>query len=404
MTNTKLMKLVASCLFLMILSITCSCIEQPTSGDSGATQIPVATSALKLTPFRTPTGAAIATLTPTPSGGHPLRLLVQSECVTGLAVDSQNIYWSNGGIGCSGKLTELMVMPKGSGEPKLLAAVQPYSQYLTADADNLFWLTGAWVNGTTPDFALMQAGKRDGKVTVLWKGNAEITSFAVDDRNVYWATYSWSPRYDAVLFKMPKDSTSERPQVVVSEKRYRFWSIALGDGRIYWTSDGLKTIDENGGEPKSILANADLYDAALLHNNLHVGLRDKSSSVSVNRIIKVDATDIYFTIYVDNGAGLISCTDQEDVLVRMAKETGNIQFLATVPGRLAHFAVGGDSIYLLGDCGDPLIVVNTNTGESTEIRVGMFASALAVDEARIYVGYSAGYGNGRIDVTDLTER
>jgi hypothetical protein len=93
--------------------------------------------------------------------------------ISGLAVDADDVFWTNS----AGKT--VYKAPKLTGMPvTTLAANQLYPEQVTVDATHVYW----WNQG---DGTIMKAPKSGGAATVVVCGQTDV-HFAVSDTHVYW--------------------------------------------------------------------------------------------------------------------------------------------------------------------------------------------------------------------------
>ncbi|NTV99744.1 MAG: hypothetical protein HGA19_00390 [Oscillochloris sp.] len=217
----------------------------------------------------------------------------------------------------------------------------------------------------------------------------EITDLASDGQRLYWTTCTMGATWANAGSVMTAPATGGAADVFAPAGNCPR-NLSIDDTAVYWTDGGLWMHPTTGGTTQLVLANARLQDPALLAN-LGISLRDETSSVTVDRLLYADADNLYLTIFVDNGAGLISCTDQYDVLVRMSRTSGTLTRLRTVMGSISTAVVHGSTMYMASACSRGVIAANL-TSNNTNIFFAQdnVINALAIGTTRIYLGRDDG--------------
>ncbi len=257
--------------------------------------------------------------------------LAPLDCVTGLELDEQNVYWS----GC-GEKGIIGSVSKNGGETILLADEQLSPHAIVIDDENVFWLDG------TPEstFAVMKVNKQGGEVLTLVQDNAEITSLAIDETAVYWTSCVRNGQASAgTVMKVPK--ASGVPTALFDGATCPS-SIHVDEANVYWTDAGVWRMKKDGSAPTQIVTDAELRKG--------VSLRDDRSVVRAADIVKVEAGDIYYLLYVDNMPGMIACMDQHTLVMRMSKDETTRTSLGMIDGPAAQYVTDKDATYLSGPC------------------------------------------------------
>ncbi|HUB09630.1 MAG TPA: hypothetical protein VMB50_21675 [Myxococcales bacterium] len=109
----------------------------------------------------------LAATGPTPFGGV-------SPC--GLAVDGENVYWTDEGNNPIGG--DVMRVPLGGGPATTFASAQAEPQCVVLDAQNAYWTAGRNV---------IKAPLAGGPETAIAWGQNSDGELAVDSTSVYWA-------------------------------------------------------------------------------------------------------------------------------------------------------------------------------------------------------------------------
>jgi len=228
----------------------------------------------------------------------PVATLTSTDCVlSGLAVDSTTVYWTQGSIlqlGCApgtfakpfaggstitygstddprgvvvdltnvywvdyidGSVRKAPIAAKGGGGSSILppidleAGTTPGPVALAIDAHNVYWADSA--AGTVNQMPL--AG---GTVTVLATGtwpNAVAVDSKVVAKNVYWVDY-----VDGTVNKVPVATADGGTpvNVVLAPSETQPWSIAIDATNVYWTDKSnpgsVKSIGINGTNPVTL--------------------------------------------------------------------------------------------------------------------------------------------------------
>jgi hypothetical protein len=100
-----------------------------------------------------------------------LTLATGQQSPYALAVDAQNLYWTNYGGGA------VMMVPLAGGTPTVLAKGQQHPKFIAVDANKVYW---------TDDTTVMSLPLSGGNPTTLASGQITATGIALDAANVYW--------------------------------------------------------------------------------------------------------------------------------------------------------------------------------------------------------------------------
>ena len=130
--------------------------------------------------------SGIAVMKVPTTGGDPITL-TQQNVPTAIAVDDNNVYWSN--YDYTPQTGSVMKIPLAGGNPVTLAQGPYYANSIAIDANNVYW-TGYKYGDDSPTGSVMKVPLTGGDVTTLAQGQSEPGSVAVDDTSVYWNGYS----------------------------------------------------------------------------------------------------------------------------------------------------------------------------------------------------------------------
>lgn len=306
-----------------------------------------------------------------PTAPPPILLASGQAHPGSLVVDSQTVYWANCGTEVSAYTDgAIMAHSKSQGISQTLVSGLSCPNELQADTDSLFWLSPRWIPGLS-EFTILRLPKSGGQPVELASYTAVNASLAVDDTYVYWR------EYNGVVMRLPKTGGGAPQPAPVP-------ALVFDGPDAYWlNSDGdLIRSGKDGSSAITLVWESDLKKLA----------GREPSAVYIMQIIP-KLSEIYFTVFVDNIPGMLSCTDQATVLMRIPKSGGEYRQVAWVAGS-AMALVTEPFVYFSGNCTQGILKVTLdNQTVETVVEWPEEASDLADDA--VYV-YWADFTNGWI--------
>lgn len=279
---------------------------------------------------------------------------------TSLVVDSLKVYWTNG-VNQTGDPADgtIMAYSKSLGTMQTLGSDLSWPHLLQADADALYWVNRRWIPGMGV-FTIFRMPKSGGQPVELATYQHVNGSLAVDESYVYWRDYS------SAVMRLPKMG-GEAPQVAPIP------ALVFDGPDAYWLSGGLVRSNKDGSNLVILVKDSDLQ---------HLGGRPYSL-VSIMDIFP-GPNEIYFSVYVDNNPGMLGCTDQSTILMKVPRNGGAFVALASAAGR-ASFFVTRPFAYTWGDCMTPFQKLDlSHQPAGTVAVIGGMATAMAEDSAFVY--------------------
>lgn len=175
--------------------------------------------------------------------GPPVLLAGGELSITGLALDSDYVYWVSGFSG------DVKRAPKGGGTHAVLASGQSKAQDLVVTPEGLYFLVRGGTGG-----AIMKVGLGGGAATSVVGGQYNPARLAVEGTKLYWTNQS--------------SGAAGKAQVVALERTDSTWSVLLwgaaGDeavgvaaaqGQVFWTDRGHQTVNRVSlTSPNAVLA------------------------------------------------------------------------------------------------------------------------------------------------------
>lgn len=201
------------------------------------------------------------------SGGAPIPLASHQANPSGIAVDATRVYWTNDDDDGA-----VMAVALSGGTPVVLASDQANPSGIAADAASVYWTNKG-------DGTVMKAALAGGAPTVLASGQANPSGIAVDATSVYWTNYA-----DGTVMRLPL--TGGTPTAIASGQSLPL-GLAVDGTHLYWTNQ-----DRNGAVMKMALAGGTPVTIA--------------SGQPMPTGIAVDASDVYWT--TDTGSGAVMRT------------------------------------------------------------------------------------------------
>src|ERR1700682_157325 len=110
------------------------------------------------------------------AGGTPTSIASGQNSPAGIAVDANNIYWTNNLDGT------VMKVPIAGRTPTIIASGQSFPFGIAIDDTYVYWTN----NGTNAGGTVMKAPIAGGSVTTLASGQNFPLGIAVDGTSVYW--------------------------------------------------------------------------------------------------------------------------------------------------------------------------------------------------------------------------
>jgi hypothetical protein len=288
-----------------------------------------------------------------------------------LVVDSQNVYWADCGNE-SGDPADgaIMVHSKSQGTTQPLVSSLACPDHLLADVDSLYWINRKWIPGLG-EFTIFRLPKSGGLPLELASYQHVNGSLALDETYVYWRDYA-----SGAIMRLPKTGAGSPEPAPVP-------SLVFNGTDAYWLDGGdLVRSGKDGSSAVTLVRNSDLQS---------MGGRPYSV-VSIKDVFP-RPSGIYFTVFVDNNPGWLSCTDQSTILMRMPGSGGAYVHAAVAAGRAAFF-VTEPFAYVSGDCTPGVRKLNLDTQPAETLATwGGTADAMADDPGFVYW---ADYANGLI--------
>lgn len=285
----------------------------------------------------------------------PVLLVSDQPNPSSLAVDSQNVYWTN----CDTENGSVMAWSKSRGVSHPLATGLPCPISIQQDSDSLYWLNRVWIPGLG-EYTINRMPKAGGQPVELITYTHVNGSLAVDETYVYWRDYS------GPVMRLPKTGGGAPEPAPVP-------ALVFDGPDAYWLDEGgdLLRSAKDGSSVVTLVKDDDLDALA----------GREPSNVYITGIFP-RTSELYFTVFVDNYPGFLSCTDQHTVLMRMPKGGGAYTPVISAAGGGLETLVAEPSAYFSGYCTHGLIKVDL--GSQAEEALGDMASALAQDSTFVY--------------------
>ena len=292
----------------------------------------------------------------------PALLAADQPHPNGLVVDSENIYWTNCGASLSSSPDgSILVYSISQGTFASLLSGLSCPEHLYVQPDALFWLEHKWIDGTG-EFTIFRWPISGGQPVELVTYRANNGSLSLDDTYVYWMENS------GTVMRLPRIGggipQAASVPALVFDGPYAYWQNSAGD---------LVRSAKDGSSPVTLVRQTDLD-----------GLAGRQPSNVFIMTIFPRSSYLYFTVFIDNYPGVISCTDQRTALMRMPKDGGAFSQVAWAPSRAEFFVTEPFAYSFGGYCMRGLYKVNLDSQSVETLLAGESPSALAEDTAFIY--------------------
>jgi hypothetical protein len=151
-----------------------------------------------------------------PQSGSVKSVALQGRSVTtlasfqdspwGIAIDQNNVYWTNEGrLDQSYASPAVLSVPLSGGTPVTLATGQSDYRGIAVDATHVYWVTAGTAGNNYTDGTVMRVPIAGGAPTTLATGQATPRAIAVDATNVYWTDEGTPPSYaDGAVMRLAK--------------------------------------------------------------------------------------------------------------------------------------------------------------------------------------------------------
>ncbi len=192
----------------------------------------------------------------------PVTIASNQVNVIRLAIDSQNVYWTDyDPIAQTGG--NIVQVSKSGGTPLTLASSQPFPYGMAVDATSVYW--------TNHYGGIEKIAVGGGTKTSVSSASAPQNGIAVDETSVYWANQSQA------IVKAPIEGGSPTAIAAADDP----YDVVIDESNVYWTNPGVgdvKKVGKSGGT-----------------------VSDVATGLSNPLFLVVDATNIYVAEAVDQG-------------------------------------------------------------------------------------------------------
>jgi hypothetical protein len=294
--------------------------------------------------------------------GRCIVTLASGEWGSGLAADSESVYWSDqrGVVRTSvtppPELREAFPPPRdGGGSPTVLAP--GYGKAFAVAGGRLYW------TGNRGDSSVMSVAIGGGDVTTIATEQNNVDSVAVDDKNVYWANVGRPKKArDSSLMNAP---LSGGTVTTLAAGQNTIWGIAVDATSVYWTA---RVNTDVGPQTKG----AGVVMKMPVRGGQPITLASKQENP---RGIAVDSANVYWTNW---GTG----AKDTGSVVKVPLRGGAPTTLSSANNFNDAIAVDAKNVYWSTDA--DLMRVPVGGGEVTTLVTGDRIVAIALDATSVY--------------------
>lgn len=239
-----------------------------------------------------------------PINGGPITALAAGLAQpTAVAVDRENVYWSDSQLGT------VMKLPLAGGKPTTLFS-GPGVSAIAIDATFVYWTSG--LLALSGPGSVMRVPIAGGAASTLAGGLDTPDAIAVDATHVYWANrgVTGQPTSGSVV-SLPLAGGAI---VTLASTQLEPFAIAIDSTNVYWaTGAGVALVPKAGGSPMTLA----------------------TAAVSA---MAVDGVDVYWAVSA-------SMTGGDGVVAKVPNAGGTTTTLASALGSIAALAVDPTSVY-----------------------------------------------------------
>jgi hypothetical protein len=246
------------------------------------------------------------------------------------------------------------------------------------DEEFVYWLAIYWDTASS----LFRINDKETQPDVLLHDQSQdITSFVIASSSIYFTTCSWDDKPTGGIYQLsPDNQSSDLILKTDTCPRYLFVDSLF----LYFIESGIKSINLENGNIRIILNGEEMPE---LLKTLHIGMRDEYSYAQINQIVSTDSDEIYFTLYVDNYPGMISCTDQAEYLVKITGDSPIV--LHEIIGQLSDIAFNNKYFYMTGSCEPYKLDIINIEGQVSPVTImdanwTLYPTVIALDESSFY--------------------
>jgi uncharacterized protein YvpB len=262
--------------------------------------------------------------------------------VEDIAVDSTNVYWTDGGDPANGYENKTVnKVPINGGPITTLATMASYPAGIAVDSNNVYW---AEQNGSVKRVSIS-----GGTVTTIVSGLSTIWGMTMDSDNIYWTETN-------SVNKVPKNGgivTTLASGVGSTEK------ITVDSTSVYWVGNGggmglgtVKKVGINGGTVTTLVA----------------------SGLNQPQRIVVDSTNVYWTEFGGD-------------VKKVPINGGPVTTLASGQDNTSGIAVDSTNVYWKNDSPMAVQKIDINGGTITTLATSNWSGqrmGIAVDSTSVY--------------------
>lgn len=274
---------------------------------------------------------------------------------TSIAVDSKNVYWTDGSDPGT-----VMSVPLTGGTPTTVASGQKSPWALAVNGQDVYWTNRGSQQSNYIDGAVMRTSLSGGTPSTVATGQNDPQALALDAKNVYWANTGFANATGQTIMKAGLGGST----LVTLASQQTPNGIAVDASSVYWTNgtmpSAVLSVPISGGMPTTLATEAGSASAIIVQAGTVYWLTDASGKASLSSLpvaggtpsavtsgfsvaftsLTSDSSALYWTMAISGSDGNVSSVAFNDPTTVSVLAKGQ-----TFPDSKQAIAVDSTSVY-----------------------------------------------------------